>query len=96
MWLFRSLLGNLGEYSWISTGDTKSSVRINISLPEETFKELLRDIKPRRRSRFIAQAVKSYFKELKKKQLAAEYEEAAKEIKRTNQEFEGALSDGLG
>jgi len=48
-----------------------SSVRINISLPEETFKELSRDIKPRRRSRFITEAVKSSLKELKKKQLAA-------------------------
>jgi vacuolar-type H+-ATPase subunit D/Vma8 len=42
-----------------------------------------------------AQAVKSSLKELKKKQLAAEYEEAAKEIKQINQELEGALSDGL-
>jgi metal-responsive CopG/Arc/MetJ family transcriptional regulator len=72
-----------------------SSVRINISLPEETFKELSRDIGSRKRSRFIAQAVKSSLKELKKKQLAAEYEEAAKEIKQINQELEGALSDGL-
>ena len=96
MGLFRSLLGNLGGYSWISTGNRMRSVRINISLPEETFKELSRDIKPRRRTRFIAQAVKSSLKELKKKQLAAEYEEATMEIKRVNQELEGALSDGLG
>ncbi len=34
--------------------------------------------------------------ELKKKRLAAEYEEAAKEIKQINRELEGALSDGLG
>jgi metal-responsive CopG/Arc/MetJ family transcriptional regulator len=73
-----------------------SSVRINISLPEETFKELSRDIKPGRRSRFIAQAVKSSLRELRKKRLAPEYEEAAKEIKRINQDLEGALSDGLG
>ena len=73
-----------------------SSVHINISLHEETFKELSRDIKPRRRSRFIAQAVKSSLTELKKRRLAAEYEEAAKEIKQINQELEGALSDGLG
>jgi len=72
-----------------------SSVRINISLPEETFKELSRDIRPRRRSRFITEAVKSSLKELKKKQLAAEYQEAAKEIKQINQQLRGALSDGL-
>ena len=34
-----------------------SSVRMNISLPEETVKELSRDIEPRKRSRFIAEAV---------------------------------------
>ena len=73
-----------------------SSVRINISLPEETFKELSRDIKPRRRSRFITEAVKSSLSELRKRRLAAEYEEAAREIKRINQEREGVLSDGLG
>jgi predicted nucleotidyltransferase len=72
------------------------SVRINNSLPKETFKELSQDIKPRRRSRFIAQTVKSSLSELKKKRLAAQYEEAAKEIKQINQELEGALSDGLG
>jgi metal-responsive CopG/Arc/MetJ family transcriptional regulator len=72
------------------------SVRINISLPEETFKELSRDIKPRRRNQFIAQAVKSSPSELKKRRLAAEYEEAAKEIKQINRELEGALSNGLG
>ena len=33
--------------------------------------------------------------ELKKKRLATEYEEAAEEIKQTNQELEGVLSDGL-
>jgi hypothetical protein len=32
---------------------------------------------------------------LKKKRLAAEYGEAAKEIKQIDQELEGALSDGL-
>jgi len=96
MGLFGSFLGNLGEYSWISTGNRMRSVRINISLPEETFKELSRDIKPRRRSRFVARAVKNSLNELKKKRLAAEYEEAAKEIKQINQELEGALSDALG
>jgi hypothetical protein len=34
--------------------------------------------------------------EFKKKLLAAEYEEAAKEIKQINQDLEGVLSDGLG
>jgi metal-responsive CopG/Arc/MetJ family transcriptional regulator len=72
-----------------------SSVRINISLPEETFEELSRDIEPRKRSRFITQAVKRSLKEIKKQRLATEYEEAAAEIRRVNQELEGTLSDGL-
>jgi len=72
-----------------------SSVRINISLPEETFEELSRDIEPRKRSRFITQAVKRSLKEIKEQRLAAEYEEAAAEVRRVNQELEGTLSDGL-
>jgi len=72
-----------------------SSVRINVSLPEETFKEISRDIEPRKRSRFITQAVKRSLKDLKKQRLASEYEEAAAEIRRVNQELEGAISDGL-
>jgi len=72
-----------------------ASVRINISLPEDAFKELSKDIEPRKRSRFIAQAVKKSLKDLKKQRLAVEYEEAAAEIRRVNQEFEGTISDGL-
>jgi metal-responsive CopG/Arc/MetJ family transcriptional regulator len=72
-----------------------NSVRINISLPKETFKELSRDIEPRKRSRFITQAVMRSLKEIKKQKLAAEYEEASAEIKRINKELEGVISDGL-
>jgi len=72
-----------------------NSVRINVSLPKETFKELSRDIEPRKRSRFITQAVMRSLKEIKKQKLAAEYEEASAEIKRINKELEGVISDGL-
>jgi metal-responsive CopG/Arc/MetJ family transcriptional regulator len=72
-----------------------NSVRINISIPKETFKELSRDIEPRKRSRFITQAVMRSLKEIKKQKLAAEYEEASAEIKRINKELEGVISDGL-
>jgi metal-responsive CopG/Arc/MetJ family transcriptional regulator len=71
------------------------SVRINISLTEEAFKELSRDIEPRKRSRFITQAVKKSLEDLRRQRLAAEYEEASAEIRRINQELEGALSDGI-
>jgi metal-responsive CopG/Arc/MetJ family transcriptional regulator len=72
-----------------------NSVRINISLPKETFKELSRDIEPRKRSRFITQAVMRSLKEIKKQKLAAEYEEASAEIRKVNEELEGVVSDGL-
>jgi metal-responsive CopG/Arc/MetJ family transcriptional regulator len=72
-----------------------SSVRINISLPPEIFRELSKDVEPRKRSRFITEAVERFLKERRAKRLAAEYEEASAEIRRVNQEFEGAVSDGL-
>ena len=72
-----------------------SSVRINISLPPEIFRELSKDVEPRKRSRFITEAVERSLKERRAKRLAAEYEEASGEIRRVNQELEGAVSDGL-
>jgi metal-responsive CopG/Arc/MetJ family transcriptional regulator len=71
------------------------SVRINISLPEELVSEMTREVKPRQKSRFIAQAIKISLKEAKAKKLAAEYQEASAEIHRINQDLEGTLSDGL-
>ena len=71
-----------------------NSTRINISIPQEVYTELS-EIEPRKRSRFITEAVKYFLKEKKKRKLAAEYQEAAAEFKRINQELEGAISDGL-
>jgi metal-responsive CopG/Arc/MetJ family transcriptional regulator len=70
-------------------------VRINISLPKETVKELSRRLPPRKRSRFIAEAVEKHLREQEARRLAAEYEEAAEEIRRVNQDLEGVLTDGL-
>ncbi|MCX5884734.1 MAG: hypothetical protein NT096_02290 [Proteobacteria bacterium] len=72
-----------------------SFVRINISLPERVFKELSSNIEPRKRSRFIAESIKSSLKGRKAQRLAAEYEEGSAEITRVNQELEGVISDGL-
>ena len=72
-----------------------SSVRINVSLPQELFTELARDVEPRKRSRFITEAIERFLKERRAKRLAAEYEEASEEIRRVNQELEGVISDGL-
>ena len=72
-----------------------STVRINISLPKEIFQELSREVEPRKRSRFITEATKRLLKERQAQRLAEEYQEAASEIRRINQELEGAISDGL-
>ena len=72
-----------------------SSIRINMSLLKRRLKNFPGISSPRKRSRFITQAVKRSLKEIKKQRLAAEYEEAAVEIHRVNQELEGTLSDGL-
>ena len=72
-----------------------NTVRINISLPKEIFDALSQTVEPRKRSRFVTEAVERLLKERRDKRLAAEYEEASSEIRRINLELEGALSDGL-
>ncbi|MGA2227299.1 MAG: hypothetical protein ABSH41_22925 [Syntrophobacteraceae bacterium] len=71
------------------------TVRVNISLPEDLLNEISREVGPRKRSRFITQAIARSLKELKDQKLAAEYEEAAAEISRINQELDGVTADGL-
>ena len=71
------------------------SVRINISLPKEILTELSREVESRKRSRFITEAIIRLLKERKAQRLAAEYKDAAREIRRINQELEGVISDGL-
>jgi len=70
-------------------------VRINISLPKDMLKELSKEVGPRKRSQFITEAIKRSIKEKKTKRLAVEYQEAASEIRRVNEELEGVLTDGL-
>jgi metal-responsive CopG/Arc/MetJ family transcriptional regulator len=72
-----------------------NSIRINISLPNDIYREISDSIEPRKRSRFIAEAVKNRLKEQRVQRLTAEYEEASAEIKRINQELEGVITDGL-
>ena len=71
------------------------SIRINISLPKEVFEDLSKEVVSRKRSRFITEAIKLLIRERRNQRLAAEYQEAATEIHRVNQELEGALGDGL-
>ena len=71
------------------------SVRINISLPQDLFKKLSREVEPRKRSRFITTAIEHVLRDKRYERLAAEYREAAAEIRRVNQELEGVIGDGL-
>jgi metal-responsive CopG/Arc/MetJ family transcriptional regulator len=71
------------------------AVRVNVSLPRETFEDLSKEIEPRKRSRFVAEAIERLLRERRAERLAREYREAADEIRRVNRELEGALNDGL-
>jgi metal-responsive CopG/Arc/MetJ family transcriptional regulator len=71
------------------------SVRINVSLPEDLFEKLSREVEPRKRSRFISTAIERSLRDKRAGRLAAEYREAAAEIRRVNQELEGVTGDGL-
>jgi metal-responsive CopG/Arc/MetJ family transcriptional regulator len=72
-----------------------SSIRINVSLPEDTFEELSKAVDSRKRSQFITKAVRLLLKKERAQRLAVEYQEAAAETRKINTEFEGAISDGL-
>ena len=74
---------------------TMQTVRINVSIPKDIFDELSQEVESRKRSRFITEAVIRLMKERKHQRLAAEYREAATEIRRINKELEGAINDGL-
>ena len=71
------------------------TVRINVSIPKDVFGEMSREVESRKRSQFITEAIKRLIKEKRVQKLAAEYREASEEIRRVNQELEGAVNDGL-
>ena len=71
------------------------TVRINVSMPKNVFRELSQEVESRKRSRFITEAVVRLVKERRDQRLAVEYQEAATEIHRINRELEGAINDGL-
>jgi len=70
-------------------------VRINVSLPQETYQELAEVVESRGRSHFIADAIKNAITEKRNRRLAADYLEASQEISRVNVELEGAIADGI-
>ena len=71
------------------------TVRINVSIPKNVFRELSQEVESRKRSRFITEAIVRLVKDRRDQRLAADYKEAAKEIHRINKELEGAINDGL-
>ena len=71
------------------------SIRINVSIPKNVFRELSQEVESRKRSRFITEAIMRLVKERRDRRLAVEYQEAATEIHRINIELEGAINDGL-
>jgi len=71
------------------------TVRINVSIPKNVFRELSQEIGSRKRSRFITEAIMRLVKEKRDQRLAIKYQETAKEIHRINKELEGAINDGL-
>jgi hypothetical protein len=72
-----------------------ASVRINISLAEDLFQELVREVQPRKRSGFIAESIKQSPAGRRARQLAEEYQAAAAEIRDVGYELDGVIGDGL-
>lgn len=70
-------------------------VRINVSLPQATYKDLTEEVESRGRSHFISEAINNAITERRNRRLAVEYLEAAQEIKRINADLEGAIADGI-
>jgi metal-responsive CopG/Arc/MetJ family transcriptional regulator len=69
--------------------------RVSINLSEDLLAEISEVVGPRQRSRFISEAIIRSLKELRAKKLAVEYQEAASEIRKINEELEGTIGDGL-
>lgn len=70
-------------------------IRMNVSLPQETYKELTEEVESRGRSRFISEAINNALTERRNRRLAVEYHEAGQEIKRINADMEGTIADGI-
>jgi metal-responsive CopG/Arc/MetJ family transcriptional regulator len=69
--------------------------RLNITLQEDLLAELSRAVEPRKRSKFIQEAVARSLKELRDRRLAREYKEASADMRRINMELESVIGDGI-
>jgi len=72
-----------------------NTIRMNISLSRSTYEELSEEVEPRGKSRFISNAIHNALKEKRNRRLAAEYREAAGEIKQINADLDGTVADGI-
>ncbi len=69
--------------------------RLNITFSDDLLAELYREVEPRKRSRFVHDAVARSLREIRDLRLAREYEEASSETRSVNSELEGVIGDGL-
>ena len=72
-----------------------NTIRINISVSRAIYEELNEKVESRGRSRFISEAISYALREKRNQRLAADYREAAEEIKRINADMEGPVTDGI-
>ena len=70
-------------------------VRVNMSMPRETYQAVTEEVETRGRSRFISEAINNALIKRRNLRLAAEYREAGQEIKRINTDLEGTIADGI-
>ena len=68
---------------------------VNITLSPEDHSEASKSAAPCQRSRFLIDTVVRSLKEINAKRLATEYEEAAPEIQKANEDLNGAIGDGV-
>ena len=71
------------------------TVRINVSIPKNVFRQLSQEVESRKGSRFITEAIMRLVKERRDQRLAVEYQQAATEINRINKGLGEAINDGL-
>ena len=69
--------------------------KVTISLPKDLINNLREMIPNRKRSKFIADLLKKQLQKQKEQALIKAYKDAYTEIKTENQEFEGAINDGI-
>lgn len=71
------------------------STRLNISLPEQIVSAMDKEVRPRERSKFIADAIKNLLRQRREERLAREYQEAAMETADVTRDLEATVGDSV-